>query len=628
MNFLFKFQAGCIFPYPCNVSDGQLANAATFNGGLASKQVDNTFAGKQELADTDPVSGESIENVQRELNAASSFTGMPQNSDEDVLPVWTNNDVGSPTNDLKDRAEALTEKFNDTTGHSHDGSPGGGAPVSAANLSNFNNFIGVMQTFSKTGASGTSTDVSSSFTTKTPGGTDSQVGIYTTAPDNICDIYTLSNDEEIEDAGGQKVYGRLTESAGVWTLSFFTNEAGVETAHSLSAQDIRVYFGEVFTMETRPTRGADLGRVGSLDKTADVVDASPTQRGLVNTGTQSFAGNKTFTGTVTASNLTGTNSGDVSLNPIGAVPNANGASLSGQSLTLQPADGTFGGVLTAIAQTIAGLKTFAAGIIAQSIARFEGWFETDIEDDATATGSNATLSEPAKHIRRLTLGTLASITGVTAPSNTKARHHILVNRTGVAISIVNDAGTAANRILTGTGANMSMAANAAIWLAYDFTTAKWQVIGGSGGSTSPLTTKGDLYTYSTADTRLPVGANGFSLVADSAQTTGLKYEDRRIVVFSTENISAAGTITAAANLRELRRVQGNGAAVTANTTTPITAGTTEGQELFLKGMHDDNTVTIENSGNVDLNGNMTLYAGSTLHLMWVDSKWLEIARSV
>jgi hypothetical protein len=44
----------------------------------------------------------------------------------------------------------------------------------------------------------------------------------------------------------------------------------------------------------------------------------------------------------------------------------------------------------------------------------------------------------------------------------------------------------------------------------------------SGGS-SPLTTKGDLYTYSTTDARLPVGTNGHTLVADSAEATGLKW---------------------------------------------------------------------------------------------------------
>ena len=40
----------------------------------------------------------------------------------------------------------------------------------------------------------------------------------------------------------------------------------------------------------------------------------------------------------------------------------------------------------------------------------------------------------------------------------------------------------------------------------------------------PVTTKGDLYTFSTTDTRLPVGANGETIVADSAATTGLRYQ--------------------------------------------------------------------------------------------------------
>jgi len=47
----------------------------------------------------------------------------------------------------------------------------------------------------------------------------------------------------------------------------------------------------------------------------------------------------------------------------------------------------------------------------------------------------------------------------------------------------------------------------------------WVSVGGS----SPLTTKGDLYTYSTADARLGVGTNGQVLTADSAEATGLKW---------------------------------------------------------------------------------------------------------
>jgi len=47
----------------------------------------------------------------------------------------------------------------------------------------------------------------------------------------------------------------------------------------------------------------------------------------------------------------------------------------------------------------------------------------------------------------------------------------------------------------------------------------WVAVGGG----SPLTTKGDLYTFSTVDARLGVGANNTVLTADSAEATGLKW---------------------------------------------------------------------------------------------------------
>jgi len=43
------------------------------------------------------------------------------------------------------------------------------------------------------------------------------------------------------------------------------------------------------------------------------------------------------------------------------------------------------------------------------------------------------------------------------------------------------------------------------------------------GAASPLTTKGDLYTFSTSDTRLGVGADGTVLTAASGEATGLEW---------------------------------------------------------------------------------------------------------
>ena len=45
---------------------------------------------------------------------------------------------------------------------------------------------------------------------------------------------------------------------------------------------------------------------------------------------------------------------------------------------------------------------------------------------------------------------------------------------------------------------------------------------------SPLTAKGDLFTFSTASAKLAVGANDTALVADSTQSTGLAYKTKGV----------------------------------------------------------------------------------------------------
>lgn len=58
----------------------------------------------------------------------------------------------------------------------------------------------------------------------------------------------------------------------------------------------------------------------------------------------------------------------------------------------------------------------------------------------------------------------------------------------------------------------------------------------SGGATSPLTTKGDVWGFSTVDARIPVGSNGTVLTADSTQTLGVKW-------------AATGTLTTKGDLQ-------------------------------------------------------------------------------
>jgi hypothetical protein len=61
-------------------------------------------------------------------------------------------------------------------------------------------------------------------------------------------------------------------------------------------------------------------------------------------------------------------------------------------------------------------------------------------------------------------------------------------------------------------------------LKYNSSTNKWEMADdGGGGGGGNLTTKGDLEVFTTSQTRLPVGTNGFVLKADSTEASGLKW---------------------------------------------------------------------------------------------------------
>ena len=143
---------------------------------------------------------------------------------------------------------------------------------------------------------------------------------------------------------------------------------------------------------------------------------------------------------------------------------------------------------------MADVKISALGAIA-SVA---GEDLVAIVDDPSGTPASrkATIDQIKTYIDALTASSTATFTNKTFDANA----------TGNSLSNVDLADLSA----TGTK-------DATTFLRGDNT---WAVV-----DSSPLTTKGDLYTYDTGNARLPVGTDGYYLKADSSTSTGLAWAE-------------------------------------------------------------------------------------------------------
>lgn len=355
------------------VANGQIGNQTTLNNAFVSKTATsgNTATGIINLDNTSDVnSGNTINNTQRYQNEIADSDGTVGTGDS-TRKVYSSNNIVANGDNRKVAIGKLDAEFDSVTGHTHDGSSGSGGPLSASSLADFNQYYAVRQSFTITGAAGIDDDITTQMSGKTPGGGTAALGVVTSGTYNRAEIRNSSTDTYIEDAGGQRVYGRITESSGTWTLTYYTNEAGTETSHTLSSTNIRVFFLEVFDQETRPTFSEDTGYLGSLDLTADIVDASTTQSGKINTSSQSLAGSKNFTDGILVSTSFARPRSDI----------AGGASIT--ALTYSP----FVKITGVTATTILGI---ASGSDGKSIILHNGTTQllTLNNEDAGATASN------------------------------------------------------------------------------------------------------------------------------------------------------------------------------------------------------------------------------------------------
>lgn len=134
------------------------------------------------------------------------------------------------------------------------------------------------------------------------------------------------------------------------------------------------------------------------------------------------------------------------------------------------------------------------------------------------SGATTTLSVSSPYFTQFTGTTNHTLKLPAANTLTQYQQFFIANRSTGTVTVTDNAGTTLIAMSTNTqsaftATNIGSAAGS------------WDTSysGGSGGTTSPLSTKGDLYTFSTTNTRLPVGTDGQVVVADSSQTTGLRW---------------------------------------------------------------------------------------------------------
>jgi len=166
----------------------------------------------------------------------------------------------------------------------------------------------------------------------------------------------------------------------------------------------------------------------------------------------------------------------------------------------------------------------------------------------TAMGGGSTTAKTASYVLvAADAGTVVQMNSASATTITvntalfAAGDTVQIQNVGAGVCTVT-AGTAT----VSTSAVLSLKQYDAGTLYFNTTSAAIFFATDAADSTSPLTTKGDLYAFSTTNDRLPVGTNNQILVADSTASTGLKWataSSGALTLITTNTFSAQSSVS-------------------------------------------------------------------------------------
>lgn len=192
--------------------------------------------------------------------------------------------------------------------------------------------------------------------------------------------------------------------------------------------------------------------------------------------------------------------------------------------------------------------------------------------DFTTTGTSNNVNLGTGALFRLNGASAQTITGLAGGAD--GRRITIVNAAAQAATISNNSGssTAANRITTGTGTDLSLPSGGSIELIYDSSASLWRVVGGAAGSGgSGVTTIGTFNSGTSYANGAQISSNTLTLGAADASNPGL---------VSTSSQTIAGAKTFSGNIIGQSGLSVIGATielnVNSNNPTNINTGTSTG----------------------------------------------------